>query len=617
MSKSKPPSPTTDEIIERYNTRRSGSYALIARMLSTYLRPYFGYLLIGVMTNIIVAGTTGVLPWFIQQAIDNVFDERNEVMLYLIPLGIVGISLVKGVATYISNVILQFVGQRTTSNLQSDLFSKIVRGDLAFISQKHSGEYISIFMTDSIRLRDTVNNTVIGLARHLLTVVILIVVMFYMNWYLALIYTLIVIPLGIVLLRSVGRKTRKAARQGLEETGGLSTTVSEALSGLRIVKAYSQEQALVDRAIANIEQVLKYTMKAFRARAASSPIVEFLAGSAVAAIIFYGAQQNYRGLLSTGEFMGFITALLMTFNPLRSAANIQTALQEGVAAGTRIFSILDEPSTIIEKPDAIDTSLKSGNVEFDDVNFSYRTTGAVAVQNINMQIKSGQAIAFVGPSGAGKSTLLNLVLRFFDVTSGAIRIDGHDIRDLSFNSLRQATALVTQDPFLFDDTISANIAFGCHDATDEQIVAAAKLAAADEFIDALPDGYQTSVGEGGLRLSGGQKQRLAIARAILKDAPILLLDEATSALDTASESLVQASLARLMEGRTSLIIAHRLSTIMHADTIYVLDAGQIVEFGNHEELLAKGGLYSQLYTTQFSSDDVLIEKPVTSDEVRK
>lgn len=590
------------EIVRQYQESDGKSSALISRMMRSYLRPYIGLLLIGVLTNIVVAATSGAMPWFIQQAIDNVFDTPDSPLLVLIPLGILIASAIRAVATYASNVILNFVGQSTTANLQKDLYKKIVRGDLAFISQLHTGAYISIFMTDTIRLRDTVNTTVIGLARHLITVLALTIVMFYTNWYLAMVYTIVVIPVGLVLLRSVGRRTRKAARQGLEETGGLSTTVAETMSGLRVIKAYGQEDQLIARASENIDQILRFTMKAFKARATSSPIVETLSGIAVAAIIYIGAKQSQAGLLTTGEFMGFITALLMSYGPLRSVATVQTSLQEGVAAAQRIFHLVDTPIQIEDRADAISVVPEKGIVRFDKVCFQYPSREALAVRDLDFTVAAGETIALVGPSGAGKSTILNLILRFFDVSEGSITIDGTDIRDMTLASLRQATALVTQDPFLFDDSIAANIAFGSHAASSDTIIDAAKQAAAHNFIADLPEQYDTMVGEGGLRLSGGQKQRLAIARAILKDAPILLLDEATSALDTASEKLVQESLTRLMQGRTSFIIAHRLSTILHADRIFVMDEGRIVEIGNHDSLLAAGGLYADLYRTQFGGE---------------
>ncbi|CAI8392472.1 MAG: Lipid A export ATP-binding/permease protein MsbA [Rhodobiaceae bacterium UBA7378] len=592
-----------EHIIDAYHTRKWRSYGLIERMLRTYLRPYLWLLGLSVLANVIVASTTSALPWFIQQAIDKVFGDQDESMLLLIPIGVVAISLLKGAATYGSNVIMAFVGQRTTSNLQRDLFAHLVRGDLARVGQQHSGEYISVFMNDATRLRDTVNTAIINIVRHLLTVIALTIFMYVINAQLALIYTMIVIPLGLVFMHRLGRVTRKASRQGLEEIGGLSTLISETLGGLRIVKAYGQETEQITRAGSTIDTLLNYTMRSMRARAAASPAIEMLAGIAVGVIIFYGGYQSTQGNLTAGEFMGFISALLMAYQPLRAVANMQTVLQEGVSAGTRIFAILDSTDEIINKPDAPALDVKQGAMTFEQVKFAYAGRETPALDGITLDIPAGQTVALVGASGSGKSTLLNLTLRFFDIDSGRITIDGQDIRDVSLDSLRAATALVTQDPFLFDDTIAKNIAFGKAYATQADIENAARQAAAHEFIRDLPQGYETTVGEGGLRLSGGQKQRLAIARAILKDAPILLLDEATSALDTVSEAQVQKALEKLLEGRTALIIAHRLSTVMHADRIYVLEQGHLRETGTHSDLLSAGGLYAELYQTQFRESE--------------
>lgn len=590
------------DVQARYQMRRSRSLALIERMLRSYLRPYLGLLGLSILANIIVAATTGALPWFIQMAIDEVFNGKNETMLLLVPIAVVGVSIIKSVATYGSNVIMNFVGQGSTANLQRDLFARLMRGDLAYVSTQHSGAYISIFMNDATRLRDTVSGTIIALARHLLTIVALIAFMFTINWHLALIYTIIVVPMGIVSMRRLGKVTRTASRQGLEETSELSTFIVESLSGLRIVKAYGQENEQISRARATIDRVLDYTMRALRARAAASPAIEGLAGVAVGAIIYVGGYQSMQGNLTAGEFMGFITALLAVYQPLRSVANMQTILQEGVSAGTRVFTILDQEDAITDAPDAKTLATKKGEISFEKVTFQYDGRDIPALNNVSIQVPAGKTIALVGQSGSGKSTLLNLVLRFFDVSSGQIKIDGQDIRSVDLHSLRRATALVTQDPFLFDDTIANNISYGKESVSQADIEQAAKQAAAHEFIVDMPEGYETRVGESGLRLSGGQKQRVAIARAMLKDAPILLLDEATSALDTASEQKVQSALTELMKGRTSLVIAHRLSTIMHADEIFVMENGQVVEHGTHAQLLDKRGVYADLYERQFNNE---------------
>ena len=587
---------------DKYHGARSGSLGLLGRMLRSYLRPYLWLLGASILLNVLIAATTGALPWFIQQAVDEVFNNKNSNMLLLVPIGVVVISLVKGLATYGSNVIMNFVGQRSTANLQRDLFARLVRGDLAYVAQRHSGIYISVFMNDATRLRDTVSNIIIALIRHLLTVVALIAFMFTINWHLALVYTLIVIPVGIAAMRRLGRVTRSASQQGLEETGEFSTLIAETLSGLRIVKAYGQENDQIDRAGTTIDRVLEFTMRAVRARAAASPAIEALGGVAVAAIIFIGGYQSMQGNLTAGEFMGFITALLAVYQPLRSVANMQTVLQEGVAAGKRVFAILDAHDLILDNDKAQTLKVSNGALRFDNVSFQYEGREHPALNSVSIEVKPGQSVALVGASGSGKSTLLNLVLRFFDVSQGQIEIDGQDIREVTLDSLRRATALVTQDPFLFDDTIANNIAYGSPSADGAAIERAAKQAAAHEFITKLPQGYDTRVGESGLRLSGGQKQRIAIARAMLKNAPILLLDEATSALDTASEQKVQSALNELMKGRTSLVIAHRLSTVMHADCIHVIREGQAVESGTHGELLAQKGVYAELYQKQFAGE---------------
>ena len=578
---------------------RSKTYTIVRRMVSVYLRPYLKLIFIGILANILVAGAAGSLPWFIQQAVDSVFTQGDREKLLLIPLGVVIVSLVRGGATYISSVILNYVGQRITATLQSDVFEKLVRADMAFIAQTHSGNHVAIFLNDAKQLANTINNTVINLFRHLITLIFLTSMMFVMNWYLATIFVVIVIPAGALLMRNLSKVTRVASHQGLAETGELSSLISETLTGLRVVKAYGQEKKQISDARNTIERVLEFAMRAVRARSAASPAVEALAGIGIAAIIFWGGYESIRGNLTAGEFMGFISALLMAYQPLRAVANLPVVMQEGVSAGLRVFSIVDVKTEVNDRENATDLDISKGEIEFENVSFAYENRTAQALKNVSFKINQKGTIAFVGPSGAGKSTLLNLVLRFFDVTEGAVRIDGQDLRDVTISSLRKASALVTQEPFLFDASIAENISYGSPDASHDEIVEAAKAAAADGFINDMPQGYQTRCGEGGMQLSGGQRQRIAIARAMLKNAPILLLDEATSALDTASEHQVQTALNRLMQDRTALVIAHRLSTIQNADCIYVFDQGQVIQSGTHESLLSEGGLYADLYHAQF------------------
>ncbi len=578
---------------------RSKTLAVSTRTFSVYIKPFLGLILLGILANLIIAGAAGALPWFIQQAIDTVFVNGDRSMLVIIPLGVVIMSVVRGGATYLSNVILNYVGQKITARLQFEIYENIIKADLETLGDSHTGNYIAIFLNDAKLMANTLNQTLINLFRHFFTLIVLTGMMFSLNWKLASIYVIIVMPAGILSMRRLGKVTRKASHQGLTETGLLSRLISETIKGIRVVKAYAGEKLEAQNADRVINRVLEFTMRSVRAKSASSPIVESLAGIAVAGIIFWGGSQSFEGNLTAGEFMGFISALLLAYQPLRSVANLPVVLQEGVAAGLRVFEIIDKPIEIKNKPEATELKISEGGIGFKNISFAYGNRDVAALDGISIDINPGETVALVGPSGAGKSTLLNLVLRFYDPVSGSIEIDGQDIQNVTIESLRASTALVTQEPFLFDDTIAANIAYGQNNASQEDIEKAAKSAAAHDFISVLPEGYNTRCGEGGMQLSGGQRQRIAIARAMLKDTPILLLDEATSALDNKAEKEVQKALTYLMQDRTSLVVAHRLSTIINADKIHVINQGKVVQSGSHEELSKAEGLYAELYKAQF------------------
>ncbi len=578
---------------------RSKTLAVSTRTFSVYIKPFLGLILLGILANLIIAGAAGALPWFIQQAVDSVFVNGDRSMLVIIPLGVVIMSVVRGGATYLSNVILNYVGQKITARLQLEIYENIIKADLETLGDSHTGNYIAIFLNDAKLMANTLNQTLINLFRHFFTLIVLTGMMFSLNWKLASIYVIIVMPAGILSMRRLGKVTRKASHQGLTETGLLSRLISETIKGIRVVKAYAGEKLEAKNADRVINRVLEFTMRSVRAKSASSPIVESLAGIAVAGIIFWGGSQSFEGNLTAGEFMGFISALLLAYQPLRSVANLPVVLQEGVAAGLRVFDIIDKPIEIKHKPEATELKISRGGIGFKNVSFAYGNRDVAALDGISIDINPGETVALVGPSGAGKSTLLNLVLRFYDPVSGSIEIDGQDIQNVTIESLRASTALVTQEPFLFDDTIAANIAYGQNNASQKDIEKAAKSAAAHDFISVLPEGYNTRCGEGGMQLSGGQRQRIAIARAMVKDTPILLLDEATSALDNKAEKEVQKALTYLMQDRTSLVVAHRLSTIINADKIYVINQGKVVQSGSHEELSKAKGLYAELYKAQF------------------
>jgi subfamily B ATP-binding cassette protein MsbA len=545
---------------------------------------------------LIVAATTGAIPFLIQLAADEVFANRNENLLYLLPASIVIVVTVKGIAEYIASVSEAYVGNRVVADLRIQMFDKLTNSDLSWLQRHHSGRFISSFLTDSALIRDAAGKVLVALGQNLLKVIALFIAMFWMDWRLA-ILAVMLMPVGVYLLGRQRKKVHHSATKSLQETGDLGTLISQTLAGIRVVKAYHREAQETARAAATIDRAVEFLMRTVRAKAAAGPTTEALTGIGFAVAVFYAGFQGIHGNLTIGHFMGFATAAMLTYQPIKALATLQTALQEGVAASVRIFGIIDQDQTVTEVPGAPALQARRGEIEFDGVTFAYND-GQKVLDDFSLKVEPGTTVALVGPSGAGKSTVLNLLLRFFDTQAGRVLIDGTDISTVTLESLRKSTALLTQDPFLFDDTIGANIAYGSDNATQEEIEAAAKMAAAHDFIMRLPRGYETPVGEAGNSLSGGERQRIAFARAMLKDAPILLLDEPTSSLDSETEAQVQRALEKLLRGRTVVMIAHRLSTVKNADMICVMNRGRIVETGRHDELVAKGGLYSELHRTQ-------------------
>ena len=572
---------------------------VIARMAQEYLKPHWKLAAVALLASIVVAGATGAVPLLIKHALDNIVG-TDSWMLLLVAGGAIVATAVQAIGTYVARSNMATIGQMIVAAVQKRMFARIMHADLAWVSRTHSGRFLSSFLYDANRVRDSITVTVIDLGQNLLTVIALIGAMFWLNWKLALIGST-VIPFVAFVIRKLGKRTREATKRNLEGSGDLTAVISEALKGIRVVKAYDQEATEISRASSTIDRVRATALKAIKSRNMASPVTGMLSGVGIAAVIYFGGRSVQTGFLTIGDLGGFLSAMLLAYEPLKKLANTQTLMHEGAAAASRIFPILDIEPSITVPADAKPLVVTDGAVRFENVHFHYGD-GTPALNGIDIEIPKGHTVALVGPSGAGKSTILNLVPRFYDPTGGRILIDGQDVRDVTLSSLRAASSLVTQDPFLFDDTIRANIAYGTSGARDADIETAARNAAAHEFISALPNGYDTMVGEAGFKLSGGQRQRIAIARAMLKDATILLLDEATSALDTASELQVQHALTRLMQGRTTLVIAHRLSTIKHANMICVVDEGRVVERGSHEELVAKGGLYAELSRSQFIAE---------------
>ncbi|HJN59656.1 MAG TPA: ABC transporter ATP-binding protein, partial [Alphaproteobacteria bacterium] len=493
-------------------------------------------------------------------------------------------------------VLMAFVGQRIIADLQTKLFGHVVHFDLAFFHDTASGKLVSRMTNDINLMRNAVANTLTGLIKDSLSLVFLVGVMFWMDWKLALL-AFVVFPIAVFPIVRIGRRMRKVSTSALDELGRFTARLNEAFQGVRHIKAYNMEAFEAERTERLIESVFRLIYKALRTRAAASPIMETLGGVFIAAVMFYGGSQVIGSELTTGEFFAFIAAMLMAYQPLKALANLNVNLQEGLAATQRVFAILDTEPRIFSKPGAPALSVAGGEIIFDDVSFSY-DTGAVALSGVSLNVPAGCTVALVGPSGAGKSTILNLLPRFYDADAGQVTIDGTEVRAVDLATLRDAIGLVSQETVLFDDSVRANIAYGRPTASEAEITTAAKGAGAHGFIEKLPDGYATVIGEHGAKLSGGQRQRLSIARAMLKDAPILLLDEATSALDPETERQIQQSLRQLMQGRTTLVIAHRLTTVQEADIIHFIKDGRVVESGSHRSLMAKDGAYARLYSLE-------------------
>jgi ATP-binding cassette, subfamily B, bacterial MsbA len=578
-----------------------GNRALWKRLIREFLRPHFGRMGLAVLCMVVVAAAQSANIILLKGVFDKIFvDKGGYSLLYLFAGAVFALAVIKGFADYFQTVLMTTIGQRVVAEIQVKLFKKLIHADLAFFHNTPTGQLISRFTTDANMLRNAATQSLIGLGRDLLTLLGLIGSMFYTDWRLALI-ALVFFPTAILPIQRVSRRMRKVSINFQEEMGRFNTLLNQVFQGARHVKAYGMEAHETQRAVEVTERVYKLVERVSRIRSAASPVMESLGGVTVAAIILYGGYQVMDGTRTVGDLMGFIAALLIAYAPFKSVASLQVSQQEGLAAAQRIFQVMDIEPAIQDRPDARPLAITGGAIRFEGVHFHYGEH-TPALNGIDLEIPAGRKTALVGPSGAGKSTILNLIPRFYDVGAGTVSIDGMDVREATLASLRGAIGLVSQEISLFDDTVRANIAYGRPGASEAEIKAAAKGAAAHDFILDLPQGYDTIVGEHGIRLSGGQRQRLAIARAMLKSAPILLLDEATSALDTESERLVQDALRRLATGRTSIVIAHRLSTIVDADLIYVIDQGQVAETGTHDELLARRGLYARLWDMQFSED---------------
>ncbi len=569
---------------------------LLAKLYQT-LKPYRTKLVVSMFAMVAVALFTGAQTYMVKDFLDKVFIEKNSFYLYSLTVAVLLVFGVKGIFYYTYNVLLERVGLSVIKDYRSKIFSHIHTQPLSFFQSHPTGTLISRVISDVTLMQQAVSGTLVGVLRDFFTVTVLMAVIFYLNWKLAL-YCIAVLPFAAFPIIRFARVFRRLSIRAQEETAKLSNLLYETITGNRIVKAFNMEAFEVQRCNRQLESLLEVTLEHARFRCMQHPLMEFIGGAAIAAFIWFGGKLVIDGVMTPGEFFALMTSLVVAYDPIKRLGTVNSVVQQGLAAATRVFSILEIEPSISDRPDAAELPDFCDQIVFSGVGLVYEDK-TVALNDINLTVPSGQTLAIVGHSGAGKTTLTNLIPRFLEATDGTITIDNHDIRSVTLASLRRQIAIVTQQTILFNDTVRNNIAYGALESSEAEIKKAAETAHALGFIEELPNGFDTRIGEAGARLSGGQCQRISIARALLKNAPILILDEATSALDTESEIEVQSALENLMKNRTTFVIAHRMSTIRNADKIIVIYEGNIVEEGTHEELMALHGQYEMLYSMQF------------------
>jgi subfamily B ATP-binding cassette protein MsbA len=563
-----------------------------------YSRPYLWRIVLSLIFSLVVAGSDVVTINLIEPLIDKIITAKNTDLVYLVPIVIIGLAVIKGVGRFYQEYYIKTAGQLVVQDIRNDLFSQSMHLSMRFHVKQPPGVITSRVLNDVGILQRSAADILVDGIRESFTLIGLITLAFYKDWRLAAV-AFSVMPFCVIPATQLGRRIRNNTKSSLKRMGFLTGTLQESFSGIKVIKAFGREEPQIQEFKTENKQYYKYLRKAIKYNSLTAPAVEILASLGGGGVVWYGVQRVLSGEMTQGQLFSIVAAIMMMFTPVKRLTRVSNMIQKSVGAAEGVFTLLDEPRDVVDKPEAIEIPRARGEIVFDNVTFSYGDEAVLT--DFSLHANPGEVIALVGPSGAGKSTVAGLMARFYDPQQGSVKIDGFDIRDISLESLKKNLAFVDQETFLFSGSVLDNIRYSKQDADDKSVADAAEQAYATDFISKLPEGYDTSLGDRGVRLSGGQRQRLCVARALLKDAPVLILDEATSALDTESEAMVQKALGNLMKNRTTLVIAHRLSTIMHADRIVVMEQGRVVQVGNHQELLAQGGLYRKLYDMQFET----------------
>ena len=572
---------------------------LVNRIFKTQVKKYIPELSITFIFIILTSLTTAATAWLLDPAIKEIFENKNTKMLYLIPIAIIFTFILKAFSVYGTRIITIKVGIKIIKNIQTLMAQKFLLSDISHITKKHSGKYLSNFTNDTTILFAVLTGVVVTLFKETFTLIALLALMFYHDWQLSLL-AMIMIPVAAISSKNIGKKMGKKVHVSLEASDKFMKFLSEIIKGSWLIKIYQKEEDELKKISMIIDERFKAIRKVEQTRLGAGPIMEIISAIAIAIVVFFAGYRSMQGAITLGEFVSFLAALMLAYQPVRALAGINVGIQEGITAAKRIYEIIDQKNEIYNDENAPSLKLKNATLEFKNISFIY-PDGTQALKNLSAKIEGGKKVGLVGISGSGKTTFLNLIPRFFNLKHGTILIDDQNINNINLNSLRKEISIVSQDVILFDDTIRSNILYGNASASNDEIINACKFAAAQEFIEKLPNKYETIIGENGIKLSGGQKQRLSIARAILKDSPIILLDEATSSLDSESEAVIQKAIENLTKNKTTIIIAHRLSTIMNCDKILVFDSGQIVAEGSHEFLVNNSLIYKNLYEKQIIS----------------